>query len=262
MKKYILATALIGGIVATYGFVKTSDATTGEKASQGNVLTPGQEKEVENIIQTYLKENPKVVMQAVEAAMTLTQLEEQQKLQQAVADNQDKLFKDARSPIGGNPQGKEELVVFMDPYCGFCKKFHSELDKALESNTDLKVVFKDIAIMGPGSNIAVLAMLAAAKQGKYKEMQEKVFEASDRLSKKELLREATVAGLNAKTLEQDMDSEDVRKLAEDTMTLAKDLGVNGTPTFIIGETVHPGFVPADQLNQLLKGQGQTSAQQG
>lgn len=251
MKKYFLATALVGGVIATYALTQKSDAATNNAGSA--VLSSEQEKEVENIIRTYLQENPKEIMQAIEAAMALAQLEEMQKMQQAVSENQDKLFKDDRSPIAGNPNGSQKLAVFMDPYCGFCKKFHSEVEKALKDNKDVKVVFKDIAIMGPGSKTAVLAMLAAQKQNKYHELQEKILKADKRLTKKQIIREASSIGIDTKKLEADMDSDDVRKLADDTMALAKELGVNATPTLIIGETIHPGYLPADQLNAMLKG---------
>src|SRR3990167_5283167 len=102
--------------------------------------------DIKKIMTEYISQNPDIVMTAFQAGMAEKQKEEVTKIEKLVIENKDKIFKDAVTPVGGNPKGTESLVVFMDPYCGYCKKFHGELDRILDTNKDVKITFIDIPI--------------------------------------------------------------------------------------------------------------------
>jgi protein-disulfide isomerase len=174
-------------------------------------------------------------------------------MEKAVLENKDKIYKNAAAPIAGNAQGTQTLVVFMDPYCGFCKKFHAELDTLLNTNKDVKVIFKDIPIMGSSSVVAIKAMLAAKEQGKYDQLQKAVFSSEKPLTKKQLVKIAGSLGIDTKKLEADMKNKATQAHIDQDLELAKALGINGTPTLIIGERkVVPGYVEAEELNKMLR----------
>jgi len=232
--------------------VASTILSTSAFAAIAQPLSTEQTQQIEGVIQSYFQKNPGVVMQALEAAMAAQQVEELAKLQKAVRANKDKLFSDKRSPTAGNPKGTQTLVVFMDPYCGYCHKFHAELDKLLATNKDLKVVFKDIAIMSEKSDIAIRAMLAAKNQGKYKEFQDVLFTSKTKMSEDTLLATAGTLGMDVKKFGDDMKSEAIVKFVADTKQLSSDMGVNGTPTIVIGDKVHPGYLSAEDLTTLLK----------
>lgn len=231
--------------------VASTILSTSAFAAIAQPLSTEQTQQIEGVIQSYFQKNPGVVMQALEAAMAAQQVEELAKLQKAVGANKDKLFSDKRSPTAGNPKGTQTLVVFMDPYCGYCRKFHGELDKILASNKDLKVIFKDIAIMSEKSDIAVKAMESANKQGKYKEMQA-ILMSSAKLTEETLIAKAKELGLDVKKFTTDLHSKETQALVDDTKQLSSDMGVNGTPTLVIGDKVHPGYLSAEDLTTLLK----------
>lgn len=215
-------------------------------------FTPAQVAEMEKVIGSYLEKNPDIIMTAMQAGMAKQQKEAAAKMEKAVADNKDKIFKDATDPIAGNPQGTKSLVVFWDPSCGFCKKFHAELATFLVSNKDVKVIFKDLPIMGGNSVMAIKAMLAAKAQNKYEPLQKAVFEATKPFSKKQLLKVASSLGIDTKKLKTDMESKEIQAQIDASLDLAKILGINGTPTLIIGETkVVPGYVKAEELEKML-----------
>src|SRR3990167_3708673 len=140
---------------ATIGFVNIASAEDIPIAKTENASTQfntQQVADIKKIMTEYLSQNPDVVMTAVQAGMAAKQKEEVAKIEKAVVENKDKIFKDKTIPLAGNLEGKESLVVFMDPYCGYCKKFHGEIDTILSKNKDVKITFIDIPIMGPGSN--------------------------------------------------------------------------------------------------------------
>ena len=225
-------------------------AGTQNASSQFNTQ---QVSDIKKIMTEYLTQNPDIVMTAFQAGMEAKQKEEVAKIEKAVIENKDKIFKDKTIPVAGNPNGKESLVIFMDPYCGYCKKFHGEIDTILSKNKDVKITFIDIPIMGPGSNFAIKAMLAANSQGKYDQLQKAIFSADKNLTKKQLLKIANSLGIDTKQLETDMKSKAIETQVARNSELAKVLGINGTPTLIIGESkVIPGFVSAEEVNKLLK----------
>jgi protein-disulfide isomerase len=216
-------------------------------------FTSEQVGDIKKIMTEYITQNPDIIMTSFQAGMAEKQKEELAKVEKAVLENKDKIFKDQTIPIAGNPKGTESLVVFMDPYCGYCKKFHGELDNLVNTNKDVKITFIDIPIMGPGSIMAIKAMLAAKAQGKYDQLQKAIFSADKHLSKKQILKIADSLGIDTKQLEKDMKSKEILAQVDRNSELAKTLGINGTPTLIIGESkVVPGFVSAEELNKILK----------
>lgn len=230
-------------------------AATGPAPQAASQFNPEQITDIKKIMTEYISQNPDIIMTAFQAGMAEKQKEETAKIQKLVIENKDKIFKDATTPVGGNPQGTESLAVFMDPYCGYCKKFHAELDTILSKDKDVKVTFIDIPIMGPGSIVAVKAMLAAKAQGKYDQLQKAIFTADKHLSKKQIMKIAGSLGIDTKQLEKDMKSKEIQAQIDRNSELAKTLGINGTPTLIVGEntvTVVPGFVSAEELIKTLK----------
>jgi protein-disulfide isomerase len=210
--------------------------------------------DIKKIMTEYLIEHPDIVMTAFQAGMAEKQKEEVATMEKAVIENKDKIFKNPDAPTAGNHKDPTQaLVVFMDPYCGYCKKFHGEIDTILSTNKDVKITFVDIPIMGPGSSLAVKAMLAAKIQGKYDQLQKALFTTDKHLSKKQILKIAKSLGIDTKQLETDMKSKGIQAQINRNSELAKVLGINGTPTLIIGEgKVVPGFLRAEEVNKMLK----------
>ena len=255
MKKvYISLLSFVSLICVNEAFAKDdSNVSVPVSQPEASNFTPAQKDEIDKIVGDFLTNKPDLIMAAFQAGMAKQQQEVVIKMEKAVADNKDKIFNDAATPVGGNPKGKESLVVFMDPYCGYCKKFHGELETLLSTNKDVKVIFKDIPIMGEDSTLAIKAMLAAREQGKYEQLQQAVFTSEKHLTKKQLLKLASSLGIDTKKLEADMKSKDIQAHIDQDLELAKTLGINGTPTLIIGETkVVPGYVSAEDLNKMLK----------
>lgn len=241
---------------ATIGFVNIASAEdipiekTPSATAQFNTQ---QVADIKKIMTEYLTQNPDIVMTAVQAGMAAKQKEEIAKIEKAVVENKEKIFKDKTIPTAGNLEGKESLVIFMDPYCGYCKKFHGEIDTILSKNKDVKITFIDIPIMGPGSNLAIKAMLAAKAQGKYDQLQKAIFTSDKNLSKKQLLKIANSLGIDTKQLETDMKSKAIEAQVNRNSELARALGISGTPTLIVGENkVIPGYMSAEEVNKSLK----------
>lgn len=237
---------------ASLACVTVASAEEGQKAIEH--FSPEQVASIKKVVTEHLTQQPEVVMIAFQAGMEKKQQEEVAKIEEAVVANKDKIFKNQNAPTAGNQENPtQSLVVFLDPFCGYCKKFHGELDTILKNNQNVKITFVDVPIMGPGSAVAIKAMLAAKNQGKYEQLQKAIFSADARLNKKQILKLAGSVGIDTKKLEEDMKSKEIQAQLNHNSELVRTLGINGTPTLIVGESkVIPGFMGAEELNKILK----------
>ncbi|MBL8675927.1 MAG: DsbA family protein [Alphaproteobacteria bacterium] len=248
----LLSAASIGLTPMAFADTGTNTQPTPTVAPASN-FTGAQIAEIEALISKYITGNPKVISESLQAAMTLKQQEEMAKMEKVVLTNKDKIFKNESDPIAGNFKGNETLVVFADPNCHYCKKLHPELASLLKTNKNVKIIFKDLPIMGNNSLLAIKAMLAAKNQGKYNEVQDAVYTADKPLTKKQIMKLAEKLGLDTKKFEADMKSKEVQTQIDQNLELSKSIGINGTPTLIFGaSTVVPGYLDVDALNEKLK----------
>jgi protein-disulfide isomerase len=255
MKKITLILLSTASICLTP--IAFADTTTNTQAlsavTAASNFTAAQVAEIEALVSKYITSNPKVISESLQAAMVQKQQEEMAKMEKVVVINKDKVFKNDADPVGGNLKGTETLVVFTDPNCHYCKKFHPELASLLNTNKNVKIIFKDLPIMGDNSLLAIKAMLAAKNQGKYSEIQDAVYTTEKPLTRKQIMKLAEKLGMDTKKFDADMKSKEIQAQIDQNLELSKTLGINGTPTLILGaSTVVPGYLSADALNEKLK----------
>jgi protein-disulfide isomerase len=147
------------------------------------------------------------------------------------------------------------LVEFYDYSCGYCKKVFPSVAKLIEEDKNLKVVFKEFPILGPNSVITAKAALAAniIAPEKYLEVHEKLMN-SRITSKENLIDIVSSLGIDKDKLSSEMESDKVQKIIDDNKDLARDLGISGTPAFVIGDEFVPGAVSFEQMKEIIKQQ--------
>jgi protein-disulfide isomerase len=146
----------------------------------------------------------------------------------------------------GNPQGKVTLVEFSDFACGYCRKSLSDVDALIAANPDLRVVMRELPILSPESADAARWALAAAEQGKYVAFHRAMF-AAGRPAADTIAAAAQAAGLdvaraNAAIAQPRIDAE-----IKHNLEIARQLGFQGTPSWVAGNTILTGAVGQAQL---------------
>jgi len=153
----------------------------------------------------------------------------------------------------GNPQGDVTMVEFFDYNCGFCKRALSDTLALLKDDPNLKIVLKELPILGPGSLEAAHVAVAVRMQDpgglKYLDFHQRLLGSRGVSAKENALTAAREAGLDMDRLERDMASDEVGATISESRKLAQSLGVNGTPGYVIGESVIPGAIGAAGLKQ-------------
>jgi protein-disulfide isomerase len=230
MRKNHLA-LLLGLIFTTSSFAA---APVAQPQHSHPKFTPDQTKEIETIVHDYLIQHPQVVVEVFQILQDQQQAQVQQRAQAAIQANNKQIFETVTSPIVGNPQGKVNLVEFLDYQCGHCKKMQPTIDKLVQSNPELRVVIKELPIFGTESEFAAKAALAAQKQGKFYQMHNALLQVKEPLTQDRVLKLAADNGLNVQQLQADMNSEAVVQELRSNVALEKALELVGTPVFIVG----------------------------
>lgn len=143
------------------------------------------------------------------------------------------LYNPQQNSAGGNPNGKITMVEFLDYNCSDCRDVYPKIKKLAAKNPDLRIIYKESLLFGTPSLPPTYAALAAQNQGKYTELQNAFITATQPLTQKEILNIAGKIGLNVEKLKTDMNSAKVQEQAKINTELAKKLGIDGVPTFIV-----------------------------
>ncbi|MEP2682202.1 MAG: DsbA family protein [Sulfitobacter sp.] len=198
-----------------------------------------------------IRENPQIIMEAVQL------LEQEQAATQAEAaadllKNQRELLEhDPNAPVFGNPEGDVTVVEFFDYNCPYCKRAMSEVQGLLDVDRDVRLVYREWPILSEGSVFAAKAALAAREQGKYEEFHWALMGMEQRAEEASVMRLAEEIGLDIEQLRTDMEAPKVQEHIDESMRLTQALGFNGTPSFVIGDDMVPGFVEQEQLEALV-----------
>jgi protein-disulfide isomerase len=247
-----LATALVAAVVAA--IVSAATILVISRAGPDVVDAPAGklgEKQVIEIVRNYLTKNPEILVEMTTELDKRQQDEQASQQRKAISDNADALFRSSKSFSAGNPDGDVTVVEFFDYNCGYCRRAMPDVVKLVENDDKVKLVLKELPIFGEESEDAAKGALAAHEQGKYFEMHQKLFAEPGKANKEKVLRIANEIGLDIPKLEADMASPQIQAALDESRTLAQQLGLQGTPLYLIGDRIIPG-APDDLYDQLVE----------
>jgi protein-disulfide isomerase len=252
MRSFLIA--LFGGLIAVGavaavqltgpGRIASSEAATGPSAA-------GDKAAIGKIVREYILANPEVLVEAMQELERKQDSQRDSVAQKAIKQYQQELLHDADSPIAGNPDGDVTIVEFSDYQCPYCKRAHATVLSEVAADGKVRIVYKDLPILGEASRIAALAALASRAQGKHDTFHNALMDFKGPIDRAKILEIAASAGIDVPRLEQDMQDPKLKAIIDRNMTLATALGVRGTPAFVIGNQFVPGAIEADALRQLI-----------
>ena len=214
-----------------------SAALSKELAAAG--IVPRQRVAIEGLVRAYLLDHPEVLPEAMERLRI-------QEARATIAPLRDTLETPFDGAILGNPKGHKVLVEFADYACGYCRRSEADVEAMIAADPDLKVVVRLLPIIGPESEPAARMGLAAARQGRYAAFHKAIY-AGASPSERSITTAATVARLDpaiAKTQTADIRVTDE---LQRNLALARRLGINGTPSWVVGDQLLSGAIGREKL---------------
>jgi|TARA_B100001057_G_scaffold382888_1_gene389006 protein-disulfide isomerase len=151
----------------------------------------------------------------------------------------------------GNKNGKDIIIEFFDYNCGYCKRSFPEIMELVSENKDIKVILKELPVLGESSILASKASIASQKQDKYFEFHQELINFSGLISLLDIKKISKELGINYEQLQKDMNSDETILLINESYRLADLIGVRGTPAFIINNNLIPGAVGKNEMLRFL-----------
>jgi protein-disulfide isomerase len=252
----ILGSLLVAPLALAQDRAAQSNPVPAAATEMPREFSPAQAHEIETIVKNYLVQHPEILQDAMEALDRRQKEADAEKARVTIKDNNATIFNSSHQVVLGNPQGKVTMVEFFDYNCAYCKRALPDMLELLKTDPDLKFVLKEFPVLGPGSvdaaHVAVAARMQDPSGKKYIEFHQKLLGGRGPADKARALAVAKDVGFDMTRLEKDMNSDEVKVTIEENMKLADVLGVNGTPSYVVGDEVVVGAVGVDELRAKIK----------
>lgn len=219
--------------------------------SPANAFDDGQKKEIEGIVKNYLIQHPEVLVEVQQALEKKQDDARMAQATQAVEQNKKLIFNDGYDISLGNPKGKVTVVEFFDYNCGFCKHAISDMDAVIKTNPDVRFVLKEFPILGPDSVAAhqVSDAFRHIAPEKYAQFHRALLGGDEHASEARAIEVAESLGVSEDQIREQMKKTNNEKSVRETYALARQIGITGTPTYVIGDEAIFGAVGAQALDE-------------
>ena len=222
-------------------------------AASAQSFSDTQRGDIETIVRNYLIAHPEVLEEAMAELSKRQAAAEAEKHEASVAANAETIFNSPRGVVLGNKDGDVTFVEFFDYNCGYCKRAMADMLDLMKTDPKLKVVLKEFPVLSQGSVEAAQVAVAVRMQDptgkKYLDFHQKLLGGRGPADKARALAAAKEAGLDTARIEKDLASPEVRATIEENFKLAEAMGMNGTPSYVIGKQVVVGAVGLDGLKE-------------
>lgn len=208
-------------------------------------------------VKAYLLENPEIIVEAMTVLQTREDEAAYQRDIEMLKANADAIFNSSSDWVGGNPDGDIVLVEFMDYRCGYCRKAYSEVEELVKTDGNIRFVLKEFPILGEESLLAsqfAISVRLLHGDDAYKAAHDALIAFRGDVNAESLGRLAQELGHDPAAITDKMASEEVKAVITANHDLATVMEINGTPTFVIDETLVRGYVPLDGMRQIVEGQ--------
>lgn len=205
----------------------------------GAEFTPEQRAEIIQIVREALKTDPTILRDAV-AAYQADQARRQAETASAlIATHHDAIYNASDAAVGSD-KPDVTIVEFFDPRCPYCRAMESAMASWLRQDSHIRLVYKDLPILGPPSVLGSRALLAAQRQGGYVALRDKIMADPPNFTDASIRADAEKLGLNWAKMQKDMADPAIQQRLDSNIRLAKLLGIEGTPAFVIGDRLVVG----------------------
>src|SRR6201994_1478073 len=216
-------------------------------------FTDTQRSDIETIIKSYLIAHPEVLEEAMNELQKRQTAAETAKHEASIAQNAEAIFNSPRGVTLGNKDGDVTFVEFFDYNCGYCKRAMADMLDLMKNDSRLKVVLKEFPVLSEGSveaaRVAVAVRMQDPSGKKYLDFHQKLLGGRGVADKARAMAAAKDAGLDTTRIEKNITSPEVKATIAENLKLAEDMGMNGTPSYVIGKQIVVGAVGIEGLKE-------------
>ena len=204
-------------------------------------FSPTQRAEIVRIVRDALLRDPTILHDALQSMKDAD-------MRNAIEAHRAALVTPA-DPVAGNVNGTVTVVEFYDTRCPYCREIEPTMAQLLAHDHSVRLVYKDLPVLGPASVLAAHALLAAQQQNGYDKLRAALMHAPPEYTKEEVLAIARKVGLDADRLAHDMEDPAIATRLDANLALASALGIDGTPALVVGDVLVPGAIELSELEK-------------
>jgi protein-disulfide isomerase len=229
-------------------------ASVASAAQPASALDDAQKKEFGEFIKQYLIENPEIMLDVQEALQKKQESARLVKANATIAENKSTIFDSKYDMTIGNPKGDVTIVEFFDYNCGYCRHALTDMETMLKKDQNVRFVLKEFPILGPESVAAHKVSDAFRKLApeKYSKFHVALLTSDGRADEASAIEVAQSLGVSEKQIRAEMAKSPSDASVQEAYTLAQNLGITGTPSYVIGNELVQGAVGFDDLKTKVK----------
>lgn len=228
----VFATAVIAAFLGAAALAAIERLTPG---------TGGERSRVEGVVRDYVLEHPEIIPQALDRLRDRAHAE-------TIASNRDAILKPVGSAWAGSAQADVTLVEYFDYNCGYCRASLPAIAALLKSDPKIRIVYREFPILAQSSVDAARMSLAAADQGKFQQFHDALY-AGGQVSAQSIAAAAKAAGVDLARAAAFAPKAEAEITQNET--IARALGLTGTPSWIIGNKVVSSALPLEELQKAI-----------
>jgi len=243
--------SLIGAIEENKGIaqIDTSEFIKKNDIDLSQFLTT---EELNEKFEDFITSNPQFIIDVLRNYQITQNQKEQEKINTQSLEKISLLNSQEHPLTYGNLSSKRSIYQFIDYNCGYCLKFHQELNNVLNKDNDIKVIVIQMPILGSQSNQFSKMAIAANLQNKFKLVHDYLYSQQRKSNMEDILADLFLLKVDIIKLQEDTASEAVLNLLNKHDQLVKDFQFTGTPAIIIGNTIIPGFIEEEKIFEILE----------
>jgi protein-disulfide isomerase len=206
-------------------------------------------EKVEEIVKNYIMNNPEIIINSVENYQNIKAKEQVDQVKSLIRARYNDFIANGDDPKAGSENAKVKLIEFFDYNCSFCKRMLVAKTKLIENNKNVEIIFKELPILGESSVVAAKAALAVniIDKSKYFAFHSALMQYNGQKNEDAIIELANKVGVNSAALKEKMNDPKVVEILHNNHKLAKEIGLQGTPAYIIGDDLYPGALTYDDL---------------
>ena len=204
-------------------------------------FSPTQRAEIVRIVRDALLRDPSILHDALQSKKDAD-------MRNAIEAHRAALVTPA-DPVAGNVNGTVTVVEFYDTRCPYCREIEPTIAQLLVRDHSVRLVYKDLPVLGPASVLAAHALLAAQQQNGYDKLRAALMHAPPDYTKDGILAIARKVGLDVDRLAHDMEDPAIATRLDANLALASALGTDGTPALVVGDVLVPGAIELSELEK-------------
>jgi len=209
-------------------------------------------EELNEKLEDFITSNPQFIIDVLRNYQITQNQKEQEKINTQSLEKISLLNSQEHPLTYGNLSSKRSIYQFIDYNCGYCLKFHQELNNVLNKDNDIKVIVIQMPILGSQSSQFSKMAIAANLQNKFKIVHDYLYSQQRKSNMEDILADLFLLKVDIIKLQEDTASEAVLNLLNKHDQLVKDFQFTGTPAIIIGNTIIPGFIEEEKIFEILE----------